>query len=285
MKKKNLIIKFIIIILLISIFIFLYVIKNNVDYAEWYTNNISTKYISFISKITSIIPFSLYEWIFIILIILAIYFIVKIIIKLCQKQFYKSFNTFLSLLIITFIVTNIYVATASISYGKKSLYVPQYDQEVNDEFIDQTFDYFLNDYNEISTHFDRNDDGTIISPYTFEELNNILNKITANPLDTNAKNDLIEWKRIDSTNKFYNHMAMMGRLLKTSESNYEIKSQEKKAFLNQDNSIIAEILYKKLIEKANIDNNIVKNINWNLNGKTFEDKAIEIINEMNKYII
>ena len=80
-------------------------------------------------------------------------------------------------------------------------------------------------------------------------------------------------------------MAMMGRLLKTSETNYEINSQEKKAFLNQDNSIIAEILYKKLIEKANIDNNIVKNINWNLNGKTFEDKAIEIINEMNKYII
>ena len=73
--------------------------------------------------------------------------------------------------------------------------------------------------------------------------------------------------------------------LKTSETNYEINSQEKKAFLNQDNSIIAEILYKKLIEKANIDNNIVKNINWNLNGKTFEDKAIEIINEMNKYII
>ena len=174
MKKKNLIIKSIIIILLISLFIFLCVIKNNTDYAEWYTNNISTKYISFISKITSIIPFSLYEWIFIILIILAIYFIVKIIIKLCKKQFYKSFNTFLSLLIITFMVTNIYVATASISYGKKSLYVPQYDQEVNDEFIDQTFDYFLNDYNEISTHFDRNDDGTIISPYTFEELNNIL---------------------------------------------------------------------------------------------------------------
>ena len=118
-----------------------------------------------------------------------------------------------------------------------------------------------------------------------EELNNILNKITANPLDTNAKNDLIEWKRIASTNKFYNHMAMMGRLLKTSETNYEINSQEKKAFLNQDNSIIAEILYKKLIEKANIDNNIVKNINWNLNGKTFEDKAIDIIAEMNKYII
>lgn len=127
--------------------------------------------------------------------------------------------------------------------------------------------------------------GTIKMVKDVEELNNILNKITANPLDTNAKNDLIEWKRTDSTNKFYNHMAMMGRLLKTSENNYEKNSQEKKAFLNQDNSIVAEILYKKLIEKANIDNNIVKNIDWNLNGKTFEYKAIEIINEMNKYII
>ena len=41
----------------------------------------------------------------------------------------------------------------------------------------------------------------------------------------------------------------------------------------------------KLIEKANIDNAIVKNINWNLNGKTYEEKALEIITEMNKYSI
>lgn len=174
MKKKKLIIKSIISVSFVLIFIFLCVIKNNTTYAEWYTNNISTKYISFMSKITSNIPFSLYEWIFIILVILAIYFVVSIIVKLCKKQFYKSLNKFLSLFIVTFLVTNIYVATASISYGKESLYVPQYDQEVSDEFIDQTFDYFLEDYNEISTHFDRNEDGTIISPYTFEELNNIL---------------------------------------------------------------------------------------------------------------
>ena len=73
-------------------------------------------------------------------------------------------------------------------------------------------------------------------------------------------------------------MSMMGR--KETEN-----TQEKNTYLGQDNSKIAEILYTKLIEKANFDNAIVKNINWNLNGKTFEDKALEIITEMNKYSI
>ena len=123
MKKKKLIIKSIISVLFVLIFIFLCVIKNNTTYAEWYTNNISTKYISFMSKITSNIPFSLYEWIFIILVILAIYFVVSIIVKLCKKQFYKSLNKFLSLFIVAFLVTNIYVATASISYGKESYFL------------------------------------------------------------------------------------------------------------------------------------------------------------------
>ena len=120
--------------------------------------------------------------------------------------------------------------------------------------------------------------GTIKMVQDIEKLNDILNKITANPLDTEAKNDLNEWKKTDSIDKFYNHMSMMGR--KETEN-----TQEKNTYLGQDNSKIAEILYTKLIEKANFDNAIVKNINWNLNGKTFEDKALEIITEMNKYSI
>lgn len=61
--------------------------------------------------------------------------------------------------------------------------------------------------------------------------------------------------------------------------------KKKNTYLGQDNSKIAEILYTILIKKANFDNAIVNNINWNLNGKTFEEKALEIITEMNKYSI
>ena len=149
--------------------------------------------------------------------------------------------------------------------------------------VDTTIDYDFKDGNvgEFSNMNKYEQDGligTIKMVQDIEKLNDILNRITANPLDTEAKNDLNEWKKTDSTDKFYNHMSMMGR--KETEN-----TQEKNTYLGQDNSKIAEILYTKLIEKANIDNAIVKNINWNLNGKTFEEKALEIITEMNKYSI
>ena len=151
------------------------------------------------------------------------------------------------------------------------------------EGADTTIDYSFKDgkvgeFSNMNKYEQNGLIGTIKMVKDVEELNNILNKITANPLDINAKNDLIEWKKTDSIDKFYNHMSMMGR--KETEN-----VQEKNTYLGQDNSKIAEILYTKLIEKANFDNAIVKNINWNLNGKTFEDKALEIITEMNKYSI
>ena len=151
------------------------------------------------------------------------------------------------------------------------------------EGADTTIDYSFKDgkvgeFSNMNKYEQNGLIGTIKMVQDIEKLNNILNRITANPFDTEAKNDLNEWKKTDSIDKFYNHMSMMGR--KETEN-----VQEKNTYLGQDNSKIAEILYTKLIKKANFDNAIVKNINWNLNGKTFEDKALEIITEMNKYSI
>ena len=151
------------------------------------------------------------------------------------------------------------------------------------EGADTTIDYSFKDgkvgeFSNMNKYEQNGLIGTIKMVQDIEKLNNILNRITANPFDTEAKNDLNEWKKTDSTDKFYNHMSMMGR--KETEN-----VQEKNTYLGQDNSKIAEILYTILIKKANFDNAIVNNINWNLNGKTFEDKALEIITEMNKYSI
>lgn len=174
MKLFSIIRKSIAILIFLIIFIVLMVIKNNPDLAEFYTTNISTNYIQFISQITSNIPFSLYEWIFIILVISCIYYIVSIIVKLCKRKFLKSLNRFLSFLVFVLVFLDIYIGTASISYGRDNVAIPLYEGEVDQQLIDDTFNYFLNDYNEISTHFERNEDGTIISPYTFSEINDLL---------------------------------------------------------------------------------------------------------------
>lgn len=174
MKLRLLIKKIIFLIILLAIFIVLNIVKSNPNLSEFYTNNISTKYISFISQITSNIPFSLYEFTIVLIIGLCLYFIISFLVKLFKRKFFKSLKTSLNFIIVIFIFVDIYMSTASISYGRTTVNIPQYNEPVDQEFIDNVFDYFLNDYNEISTHFERNEDGTIVSPYTFEEINNLL---------------------------------------------------------------------------------------------------------------
>lgn len=84
------------------------------------------------------------------------------------------------------------------------------------EGADTTIDYSFKDgkvgeFSNMNKYEQNGLIGTIKMVQDIEKLNNILNRITANPFDTEAKNDLNEWKKTDSTDKFYNHMSMMGR--------------------------------------------------------------------------
>ena len=60
--KKNLIL--IIIILLLNI-----IASNSTDFASWYATNVSKKFVNTIGRISSIMPFSIFEWLVIILVI------------------------------------------------------------------------------------------------------------------------------------------------------------------------------------------------------------------------
>lgn len=173
-NKKKYVYKLVLLFDVLVIFTILCLIKNNPHTAESYTNNVANKYITFASKIFSNIPFSVYEFTLIFLIGMVIFYIISIIVKLCKKKYIASLQRFISSLLFVFICVDIYVGVASISYGRNQVSIPQYNQEINNELIDQTFEYFLEDYNNISTHFSRDENGLVISPYTFEEINNIL---------------------------------------------------------------------------------------------------------------
>lgn len=60
--KKNLIL--IIIILLLNI-----IASNSTDFASWYATNVSKIFVNTIGRISSIMPFSIFEWLVIILVI------------------------------------------------------------------------------------------------------------------------------------------------------------------------------------------------------------------------
>lgn len=173
-KNRNLIIKISVLLFFVLIFAFLCVIKNNTYLAEFYCTNISSWYIQTASKIFSIIPFSIYELTLIFLIVMCFFYVIAIIVKLCKKSYMDSINRGIGFVLFIFICVDIYVGTASISYGRSEVAIPQYEEEIDQELLDDTFLYFLNDYNNIAKEFERNEDGTIICPYTFEEINDLL---------------------------------------------------------------------------------------------------------------
>lgn len=175
-KTLKTFIKLVVILISIVIFGFLCIIKNNPLYAEYYTTNIASKYITNVSKFFSNIPFSVYEFTIIFIIIMCFFYVISILIKLLKKNYYGFRQRTLSCLIFIFVSVNIYFATASISYGRDVVSIPLYEQEITQELIDESMEYFLNDYNYLSTKFERNEDGTIISPYTFDEVNELIKK-------------------------------------------------------------------------------------------------------------
>lgn len=173
---KKLIRKVVIFAILILVFIVLCIVKENPAYAEFYSRNIASFYIKIAGTVFGWIPFSIYEFTLIGLGIAILFYAITILILLFRRRWKALLHRGLSFLIFTFICVDIYVGTASISYGRSDLPIPQYEGEVSRELIDETFEYFLDDYNEISRNLKRDDSGAVVCPYTFDELNRILKK-------------------------------------------------------------------------------------------------------------
>lgn len=173
-KLVRTLIKLLVILISVIIFGLLCIIKNDPSLAEYYTSNIASIYIQEASKFFSNIPFSVYELTVIFIIVMCLFFVITIFIKLFKKKFNQMGQRILSFIIFIFVSVNIYFATASISYGRDEVKIPLYQDEISQQLVDESMEYFINDYNYLSTKFKRNDDGTIIVPYTFEEINELI---------------------------------------------------------------------------------------------------------------
>lgn len=173
MKKKNLFKLCIAGILIIFIIIF-NIIKSNPNYADYYANHFSLPYINFIGNITSLVPFSLFEILFIIILISIIFQIVHILLGFKNK---KWFSSLLTLSIYTLSILNFYIGTASVTYGRSEVDIPLIENsKINKELIEESLNYYVSDYNNISNHMERDSNNCIINPYSLKELSRIINE-------------------------------------------------------------------------------------------------------------
>ena len=166
--------KLIILGILIVFFIILNIIKSIPSWASFYSFNIASFFIMISGSISSLIPFSIYELFLLVAISYIMYFIIILIRKLIKKEFFKVLEKTLTFIIVITLSLNWYLASASISYNRDQLPIMQYQGEVSDALINDTIEYFIDDYNSISKTFARDKDGFIQSPYTLEETIDII---------------------------------------------------------------------------------------------------------------
>ncbi len=139
---------------------------------RYFYNNIQQLF----APLFSFVPFSLTEVLFLFLIVFFLTIVVLIIKDLIRGRLTKSLNKALSVLIVFSSVATCYFATAGIAYGRSALNLPQYQETVESENFVEIIEYFINDFNNCANNLTYDENGSVINPYTANEINDLLQK-------------------------------------------------------------------------------------------------------------
>ncbi|MCD8195279.1 MAG: DUF3810 domain-containing protein [Coprobacillus sp.] len=150
-------------------------IKLNTDASEWWTLHISYWFQKIFAPLNRLIPFSLTEILIAAFVIVIIVLLVFGIIKLCKRRWKKGLHLFMWIAILGVAVGALYQGTAGVAYSRKSIPFTFADTETltEDDYY-AIGQYFVDDFNYCSSKLEYTEEGDVISPYTFSELNDLL---------------------------------------------------------------------------------------------------------------
>ena len=135
-------------------------IRNNPDVCEAITRGFARFYGSFMSKIDSVIPFSMTELFFVLLAGGAIFLLIFTIKALIKLKVFTALCRVCDMAIIALLTINVYHLTCQFSYNRKEMPLPLYEGEVNREEHVDIYNYFADDLNNCTAQlaFDKNGD-------------------------------------------------------------------------------------------------------------------------------
>ena len=147
--KKHLssIIRLGILVILIILLIILSILKNDPEICEAMTRGFSRNYGAFFSKISGVIPFSLTELSFVLLVAGIIALLVFAIIGLVKKKYVASINRAIEIAALIFLSLDFYNLSCEFSYNRKELPLPYYQERVMRTEHLPIFNYYADDIN------------------------------------------------------------------------------------------------------------------------------------------
>ena len=159
-KNRRLpIIKFIVSGALIVFLIVLGIFQNNPNICEWWTRNISRGYQTFVGAIFKYLPFSFIEILILSAIGLLIFLIIRIIIDLTKKGFFKALDKLMIIAVSVLGLATTYVMTTSLAYYRAELPIELYEEKVDKTKFNSIVQYFLDDFNSCSQNLEYYESG------------------------------------------------------------------------------------------------------------------------------
>lgn len=155
----------------------LFGLRNIPDVSEFWTTTIGRWYQMVVGFITSIVPWSIFEFLIIAVIFYVVSWIVIFIIKTKKEGFKKSSVKIVNLFVVVFSIIAVYVGTAGMAYHRKPLVLNTRDTSV----VDQSQYYEISTWasykiNECAAQLEFDQNGSVKRPYSNKKLYEIIAK-------------------------------------------------------------------------------------------------------------
>lgn len=156
-------------VLIIFIVVFA-ILKNYPDICEAITRGPSRVYTLVMSKISGILPTSLTELFFILLVVGVGILLVLTIINLVKKKFLIAAHRFLEGAIIVLLSISLYNFSCECAYNRKAIPLPYYEGEVERTEHVNIFNYFADDVNACVNSLEFKSNGDVKATLNFDEI-------------------------------------------------------------------------------------------------------------------
>ena len=182
-ENKKILISFIWRILLLALLIAgLFVLRSfqqNPDLCESFARGWARNYIYAASRITNLIPFSLTEVFYVVGISSIIAIVISLIMLIVKKNYVKAGKRILNVACIVLSLIVLYTSIFTLSYARHSV-VPYLNleevEEINVDLCAEASAYYVSEVIALSDNFEFDEEGNVICPYTFDQLQELINK-------------------------------------------------------------------------------------------------------------
>lgn len=173
-KYRAISIKILLIILLVIFTIILIVLKSNVAICEAWTRSFARWYQSVFGHLFKYLPFSFTEVLVVSLFIIGMILLTQFTISMLKHKYAVGVNKMLTIFLAAVTIISLYQATAEMAYNREYHPITVYEEKVEKTEFKKINDYFIKDLNEVSKQLEFTEEGDLISPYTIDEMNDLL---------------------------------------------------------------------------------------------------------------